>query len=105
LRKRREFEEVYSSGKRFFGRFLVMYVKDNGCGRNRYGIVAGKKVGKAVTRNRVKRRLREIVRLYDVRMKKGYDVVLVARPTTAMADFVGLGHDYESLLRRSKLLK
>ncbi len=82
-----------------------MYVKENGYGKNRYGIVAGKKVGKAVVRNKTKRRLREIARLLDIRLAQGYDVVLVARPGISTADFVKIREDLESILRRSKLLK
>ncbi|MGF1484943.1 MAG: ribonuclease P protein component [Opitutales bacterium] len=56
----------------------------------RLGIVASRKVGNAVTRNRIKRRFREIFRRHPGLLPEGCDVVVVARPSTAAADYATL---------------
>jgi len=69
---------------------------------SRYGYAVPKRVGKAVTRNRVRRRLREILRLLPV--FEGYDVVISVRPEAARASFDELKAELILLLRRAKLL-
>ncbi|ADI03120.1 MAG TPA: ribonuclease P protein component [Syntrophothermus lipocalidus] len=105
LRKRKDFEKVYSKGKKVFGRYLILYVGENAAGKNRYGIVASKKVGKAVIRNKSRRRVREVARTLDSKLRQGYDVIVIVKPLCREADFASVKSDYERLLKRSKLLK
>ena len=69
----------------------------------RYAFAISKRVGKAVTRNRVRRRLREILRALPVR--EGFDIVLTVRPEAATATFQELTTELEMLLNRAKLLE
>lgn len=69
----------------------------------RYAFSVSKRVGKAVTRSRVKRRLREILRLQPLR--EGFDIVVVARPEAAEADFQALKSEMLMLLMRARLLQ
>ena len=69
------------------------------------GLAVGKKVGTAVTRNRVKRRLRAAARARLPRMRPGHDVVLIARPDTAGAPFDELCGALDLLLERAGLLR
>ena len=74
----------------------------NGSGSNRYGFAVGKRLGGAVVRNRVRRRLREVVRLTP--MRGGWDMVLIARQTAAETDYHTLRRATEELLARAQLL-
>jgi ribonuclease P protein component len=79
-----------------------MRVLPNGLPLSRYGFSVSKRLGKAVRRNRVKRLLREILRLTLVR--DGWDIVFIARPAAAQADYAGLEKTIKGLLSRAELL-
>ena len=66
-------------------RLLSLRARPNGCSYNRYGFAVGKRVGGAVVRNRIKRRLRVLLRVLPFR--RGYDFVVVAQPEAAAARF------------------
>jgi len=102
LRVRRDFLAVYRKGRAWSHRFLVLRTLPNGLPHNRYGFVVSKRLGKAVARNRLKRRLREGVRLCTVR--PGWDVVLLARPPAAAATYQQLREALVDLLSRARLL-
>jgi ribonuclease P protein component len=70
----------------------------------RVGFIVGKRVGGAVVRNRVRRRLREQMRRHLTMLQPGYDLVLIARPLAAAASGADLARDLETLLRRARLL-
>ena len=97
LQKNRAFQYVYHRGKSVSCRDLVM-LRANGRGV-KIGFSVSKKVGNAVTRNRVKRRLRECFRPHLGDVKNGLYVV-IARPSAATATFRSLQRDALSLLKR-----
>ncbi len=78
LKMNRDFRRVYRSGN-FVGGYTVVYARKNKYPFNRLGLTAGKTTGKAVVRNRLKRLMRESYRLMEDDIKKGYDIVIVAR--------------------------
>lgn len=84
---------------------LVLYAAENGTDCTRVGIVAGRWVGNAVARNRVKRRVREAVRERYAGIAPGYDLVWLARPGLAMAEHSALVAAVEHLLQRACLLR
>jgi ribonuclease P protein component len=88
LRHRKDFDSVFKNGQAFNDKLLVLRILPNDLDHNRYGFVTSKRLGKAVTRNRVRRRLREIVR--ETPATAGYDVVLSAKTTAADAVFADL---------------
>lgn len=82
-----QFQKLYKKGKSCVSPVLIVYVKKNGQSFNRLGITASKKIGKAVVRNRAKRRIRELYRTNLPNLKTGYDFVIVARAKTAEAPY------------------
>ncbi len=75
----------------------------NGLAQSRLGFSVSKRVGKAVVRNKVKRRLREVLR--PVSLKPGQDIVFIARPAAATADFAALREAVLGLLSRAHLVE
>ena len=94
LKKNYEFRRLYDKGARAAMPRLVLYCRKSRGGKNRLGLTVGKKTGKAVVRNRVRRRLREIYRLNEQRLVKGVDIVIVARTAAVSATFRELEEDF-----------
>ncbi|MCI6730523.1 MAG: ribonuclease P protein component [Candidatus Faecousia sp.] len=99
------FHRLYRSGNQAGNRLLVLYCRKNRLPENRVGITVSKKLGKAVTRNRVRRRLREIYRLNESRFLPGYDIVVVARGRAVEASFQQLTGAYLALADKLRLLR
>ena len=85
--------------------FLVLYARKNRTDTNRVGITVSKKLGHAVVRNRVRRRLREVYRLHEERFSPGWDIVVVARSRAIKAPFDTLTESYLSLAEKAGILK
>ena len=81
------FRRLYARGKSAANSYLVIYCRKNGSTENRIGYTVSKKLGHAVVRNRVRRRLREIYRLNAHKFKPGYDIVVVARSRSVGASY------------------
>ena len=98
------FRRLYATNGQANG-YLVFYARPNRLGVNRVGITAGKKLGHAVVRNRVRRRLREVYRLNEDKFTPGWDIVVVARSRCIDADFRKLTNAYLSLAEKAGVLK
>ena len=85
--------------------YLVLYARQNRSATNRVGITVSKKLGCAVVRNRIRRRLREIYRLNESRFAPGWDIVVVARSRCVNADFGKLTQAYLSLAEKAGILE
>ena len=91
LTRRRDFEAVFKKGTNSASRYIAVYARPNELNTNRLGLSVSKKVGKAVSRNRIKRLLREAMRKSLDGISLNYDFVLVARKPSAegkLDDFV-----------------
>ena len=97
------FRRLYATSGHANG-YLVLYARPNCTTTNRVGITASKKLGHAVVRNRVCRRLREINRLNESRFIPGWDIVVVARARCIDAEFQMLTQAYLSLAEKAGIL-
>jgi len=102
LTKPEQYTLVYNQGKTQTDRFLVLKAKLNQLEFSRFGISVSKRVGNAVIRNRVKRLLREILRLAD--LQPGWDIVIIARNPSAESDYRTLEKSAISLLSRAGII-
>ncbi len=104
LTQRAEFQKVYDGGRKCARRFVVVYALDRGLDRpTRLGLTVSRRVGNAVTRNRVKRRLREIFRRTHATLPPGLDLVVNARVAAAGASYRQLEEDFRACV--AKLLE
>ena len=105
LRKNHEFKRLYNKGKSLASQYAVVYYRRNGRSENRLGITVSTKIGGAVQRNRVRRRLKEVYRLSEERLYTGYDIVIVARMKSRYAGFSELTTSVMSLFRNLKIIR
>jgi ribonuclease P protein component len=104
IRKNNEFRTVYRRGKSFSNQLLVLYIYKNKKELNRVGISVSKKVGKSVIRSRVKRLIGESYRLNKDSIKKGYDLVFIARTGSDDKSYVEIEKSLKNLFKRAGLL-
>jgi ribonuclease P protein component len=104
LHRSSDFLRVKTEGRAFGGRYFTLGVL-KGCQENRTGLITSKRVGIAVERNRVRRRLRELMRLSLPDWAPGVWVVAIARRSAAGASFQQLQGEWETLARRAKILR
>ena len=100
IKKNYEFRRVYAKGKSASTWRIVLFIRRNGRDNNRYGISISTKVGKAVLRNKLRRRLKEIIRQEDGNFKQGYDIIVSVRVGGAAAGYGELRQDLIFLARR-----
>lgn len=104
LRKPEQFQRARREGRSWSSALLALNAVSNRRRSTRCGFVVSKRIGKAVERNRARRRLREVVRLAYVRIAPGWDLVFVVRsPAVATVAFAELQATIEHLLRRAGL--
>ena len=105
LKENYEFRRMYAKGNSGVSPCLVVYCRPNHRAHTRLGITVGAKLGHAVVRNRVRRRLREIYRLNQPRMKQGYDIVLVGRVRAVSASYQELERAFLRVCEKLSLLE
>ncbi len=99
LRKHAQYCRVQSRGRRLGGKFLLVIFAPSSFLNVRFGLTVSKRVGNAVTRNKVKRRLRDILRHHKA-VLGGLDVVWIARAEAASATYADLKNDVVDLMDR-----
>ena len=103
LRLRKDFDAVFRQGRAWNNELLVLRTLHSDLGHNRYGFVTSKRLGNAVVRNRVRRRLREAVRALPV--EPAWDIVVSAKTAAARADFHELNRAVADLLAKAGILR
>ncbi|MCC6168338.1 MAG: ribonuclease P protein component [Caldilineaceae bacterium] len=104
VRANQRFQEIRRLGRSYSNEYLVLCVLPNQLAYSRYGFSVSSRIGNAVTRNRIKRRLREAVRLRMDSIQPGWDLVFIARNPIRSADYHQMDAACARLLRRAHLL-
>ncbi|HAV21664.1 MAG TPA: ribonuclease P protein component [Bacillota bacterium] len=107
LRKNEQFRKVFQSGKAYVGDMVVVYALENALPYNRVGITVSRKLGGAVERNHLKRIMREAWRACqgDLRMGKGFDLVLTPRMKAKTASFREISNQLHRLLVKADIVE
>lgn len=105
LKQNHEFRRLYNKGASCVTGSLAVYCRKNRLGISRLGLTTGVKLGGAVQRNRVRRRLREIYRTNENRLAPGWDVVVVARKRAVFASYAELERAFLFLAGKLDLLR
>jgi len=102
LTKTAQYALIFKEGSSWVNDLVVMKALPNGLALSRYGFSVSQRLGKAMVRNKIKRRFREIVR--QTRLHPGWDIVFVARPAAASTSYEKLEKAVKGLLSRAGLL-
>ena len=98
LLRRAEYDAVYREGRRRSSREFAVFLRPNGLELSRFGWSIKKALGSAVKRNRMRRRIREIIRLHRQEIAPGWDIVIHPRSTVATANFSSLSKELLKML-------
>ncbi|MDO5718263.1 MAG: ribonuclease P protein component [Tissierellia bacterium] len=106
LRKNSDFQAVYKRGKNYWNREFTILIKKNNLSITRIGFTVTKKYGTAVERNKIKRRLREIIRNNQHSLVEGYDIIIIPKKNTANMSFHELNrsiiHLFNTINKKTK---
>jgi ribonuclease P protein component len=96
--KKKEFEAVFRKGKTKAGKLVFLKILKNNQDDNRFGVVVSKKISKkAVNRNKIKRRLREIIR--QAHIKPGLNIIIIAKPEIIDKNYQDIKNELEDLFK------
>jgi ribonuclease P protein component len=106
LKKESEFKKVAKNGRPFFASEMAIKILANNLEYNRYGIVVNTKVDKrAVVRNKIQRRIRDIIRLNSENFNNGFDVMILTKEEIKKLDYKEIKEKIEKLFKKSGILK
>ncbi len=99
IRKKKDFLHLYKKGKRYRGKYFILIYLANELAFSRVAIVASKKLGNAVQRNRTKRWLRTLFRRNKGLLEKPFDLLFIPRKEMHEAEWLNLTNDYRAALK------
>jgi ribonuclease P protein component len=103
VRSRADYLKIQRTGQKMGGRYLILLSMDNELPTSRFGITVSRKTGNAVTRNRVKRRIKELQRFNRDSVVPGKDIVIIATRKAPEATFERMKMEYTDLIKRAGL--
>lgn len=105
LKKKSDFQKIFKKGRSSAGPYFVLYIRENEeKGPTRIGFAVSKKIGTAVVRNKIKRRLREAVRSLVPDIKDNYDIIIVARSRIKSISFFEIQKQMINIFNRNRLV-
>ena len=106
ITKQKDFEQIFKKGKKLKEDFLILAVLNNSLDETRFGFIVSRKVSKKATlRNKIKRRLRALIKPQISQIKKGLDIAIMACPGLEVKDFWEMESIINKLLKKSNCLK
>lgn len=100
LKQNHEFRRLYNKGKSAVSPYFAVYCRQTRRPYSRLGITTGVKLGKAVKRNLVRRRIRELYRTNEDKLLPGYDIVVVARTRAIYGKYADLERSFLQLMKK-----
>ena len=104
LKQNHEFRRLYNKGKSAVSPYFAVYCRQTRRPYSRLGITTGVKLGKAVKRNLVRRRIRELYRTNEDKLLPGYDIVVVARTRAIYGKYADLERSFLQLMKKLGIL-
>lgn len=106
LTKDKEFEQVFKQGRSCYCQLVGLKILANKIGQNRLGVIISRKVSKkAVDRNKLKRRIKEIFRAWTDKVIIGYDILVITLPGASEKTYQEIAKMLEQGLSRLKMFK
>ena len=105
LKQNHEFRRLYNKGKSAVSPYFAVYCRKTNRPVSRLGITTGVKLGHAVKRNFVRRRIRELYRTNEERLAPGYDIVVVARVRAITGRYADLEKSFRQLMKKLGILQ
>ena len=105
VKENKDFAEIINNGKKYWNDTFSMFVKKNHLGKYRFGISVSKKIGNAVTRNRIKRQIREIIDKYKNIYSNDQDYIIIVRRNYINLSFLEIEKKYLELINRTNNTK
>lgn len=107
LKKNYEFKYVFLKGKYYSGKYIEMYIKKNNSSNNLLGIAIGKKIGNSVTRNAIKRLIRENYRLLENKLETGNSIVILWKKSVLVKNAIyrNIEYDIKNIFKKANILK
>jgi len=107
--KNSDFQNIYKIGSKYFGKYILIYILKNNSAESNIGVVASKKVGNAVVRNRLKRLFKEVFRLNKFHLKDNYNIVIISKYYSGTKfkelKFKDIEKEYIKLLKKADVFK
>ena len=105
LKKKKDFGRIFKKGRSFKEDFLIFKIVKNNLKSSRFGFIVSKNISKKATiRNKIKRRLRELVKIKIRKIKNGIDGVFIVRPGLETKDFWEIEEAINKIFERAKIL-
>ncbi|MGN1298571.1 MAG: ribonuclease P protein component [Candidatus Scatovivens sp.] len=106
IKKNYEFKKMFSNGKFFYGEYVHFYILENKLNYNKFGIAISKKMGKAVSRNHIKRLIRENYKIIEEKIKTGYSFLVVVNKKKNIKEisFYDIKGDFEKILKKAGVI-